>query len=128
MCIRDRDILSLDALSWGEVFTYYTDEIRAFLDKGAIIVWGISPTTDEQTKAVTVSELQAKLERYWDFLATRGIPKEQILAQAWLAPDHCFFLNPALSNVEQSFSILRRLSQRLREKYKFCLLYTSRCV
>jgi hypothetical protein len=114
----DLDILSLDALSWGNVFTYYTEEIRGFLDKGGIIVWGISPTTDEQVKDVTVSELLAKLEGFWDYLAARGIPKEQILAQAWLAPDHCFFLNPVLSNIEQSFSILRQISQQLREKYK----------
>ncbi|HHY39843.1 MAG TPA: hypothetical protein GX502_01175 [Syntrophaceticus sp.] len=114
----DLDILSLDALSWGEVFSYYTEEIRDFLDQGGIIVWGISPTTDEQTKTVTVSELLAKLEGFWDYLAARAIPKEQILAQAWLAPDHCFFLNQALSNVEQSFSLLREISQRLREKYR----------
>lgn len=114
----DLDIISLDALSWGKVFTYYTEEIKEFLDRGGIICWGIAPTVDEQVKRSTDSEMLAKLEELWSFLAARGIPKEQLLEQAWLAPDHCFFLNPTLSNLEKSFAMLRKMSQRLKEKYK----------
>lgn len=114
----DLNILSLDILAWGEVFTYYTQEIKSFLDRGGIISWGITPTLDEQVRAVTVPELLAKLEGFWDFLAARGIPKEQILAQAWLAPARCCLVNPDESGVEKSFAMLREISQNLREKYK----------
>lgn len=114
----DLDIISLNALAWGEIFTYYTEEIKRFLDRGGIISWGIAPTVDEQVNRFTESELMAKLEGLWNFLTARGISKEQLLAQAWLAPDHCFFLNPSLSNIEKSFTMLREISHRLKEKYK----------
>ncbi|HBG23032.1 MAG TPA: hypothetical protein DDW83_07245, partial [Peptococcaceae bacterium] len=74
-----------------------------FLDRGGIISWGITPTLEEQLDGATVSELLAKLEGFWDFLASRNIPKEQILAQAWLAPARCCLVNPDESGVEKSF-------------------------
>ncbi|MDD2555690.1 MAG: hypothetical protein PHX16_00305 [Syntrophaceticus sp.] len=114
----DLDILSLDVLAWGEVFQYYTEEIKGFLDRGGIISWGITPTLEEQLDGATVSELLAKLEGFWDFLASRNIPKEQILAQAWLAPARCCLVNPDESGVEKSFEMIREMSQQLREKYK----------
>lgn len=113
----DLDILSLDVLAWGTIFQYYTEEIKNFLDRGGIISWGITPTLDEQLEGATVSGLLAKLEGFWDFLASRNIPKEQILAQAWLAPARCCLVNSDESGVEKSFAMIREMSRQLRDKY-----------
>lgn len=114
----DLDIISLDALACGDVFICYKDEIRRFLDRGGIIAWGIIPTLDEQLSEITTSDLISQLEGYWDSLAAGGIPKEQILAQAWLTPARCCLVNQDQSGVEKSYKLLREISQQLREKYK----------
>ena len=96
----DLDILSVDILAWGEIFTRYATEIKAFLDRGGIISWGITPTLGEEVEATAVSEMIARLESHWDYLASRGIDKEQLLAQAWLAPARCCLIDPDESGVE----------------------------
>lgn len=115
----DLDILSVDILAWGEIFTRYATEIKSFLDKGGIISWGITPTLGEEVGATAVPEMLARLESHWDYLASRGIDKEQILAQAWLAPARCCLIDPDESGVEKSFGMLKETAQMLREKYLF---------
>jgi hypothetical protein len=114
----DLDILSVDTLVWGDIFTRYTGELRRFLDRGGIISWGITPTLDEDVADVTVNAMLNKLEKMWDFLASRGIPKEQILAQAWLAPARCCLVNRDETGVERSFTILQEVANTLQERYR----------
>lgn len=114
----DLNILSIDVLAWGEIFTRYTEEVRAFLSRGGIISWGIVPTLGEEVAAVTAPELLARLEDLWSFLAGRGISREQILAQAWLAPARCCLVDPDESGVERAFSLLKEISERLKDKYQ----------
>lgn len=114
----DLDILSVDTLAWGEIFTRYTGELRRFLDKGGIVSWGITPTLDEEVAGATASVMVERLEEMWDFLASKGIPKEQVLAQAWLAPARCCLVNRDETGVERSFAILKEAAASLKEKYK----------
>ncbi len=114
----DLNILSVDILAWGEIFTRYTGDIRTFLNRGGIIAWGITPTLDEEINGVSAIQLVEKLESLWEFLASRGIPKEQILSQAWLAPARCCLINPNETGVEKSFALLREISGILKDKYK----------
>lgn len=44
----DLDILSIDTLAWGHIFTRYKSDIKSFLDKGGVISWGIIPTLKEE--------------------------------------------------------------------------------
>jgi hypothetical protein len=41
------DILNLDAYGYLENLALYPAELRAFLDRGGVIAWGIVPNTDE---------------------------------------------------------------------------------
>lgn len=112
------DVLSVDALQWGYIFTRYTDLVREFLNRGGIISWGITPTLTEEMAEYSVDALADKLEDLWDYLAQHGIPKEQVVRQAWLAPARCCLINTdGGRTVEAAFSWLRELSARLRDKY-----------
>lgn len=115
----DLDLLSLDALQWGHVFTCYTKEITRFLEKGGIICWGIVPTLTEELTAFGVSSLVAKVEELWNALAaTSKIPPEKIRRQAWLSPARCCLINPdQTASVERSFALLKEVSARLKAKY-----------
>ncbi len=114
----DLNILSVDILAWGEIFIRYTAELRSFLDKGGIISWGITPSLDEEVEGATSEAMVLRLEALWDFLASKGIPKEQVLAQAWLAPARCCLVNNDETGVERSSAMLKEVAAILKERYK----------
>lgn len=112
------DILSIDVLSNGPIFVKYTDQIRAFLNRGGILSWGIVPTLQEEYVQESIETLIGKLEEMWNYLDTHGIPKEQVLSQAWLAPARCCLVNlDGNDTVEKAFGYLKEVSQRIRDKY-----------
>ncbi len=113
----DLDILSIDTLAWGHIFTRYKDEIKAFLDKGGIISWGITPTLKEEYDVEDFNSIVNKIEAMWSYLENTGVPRKQILAQAWLAPARCCLINnDGTKTVENSFSLLNMLANHFKEQ------------
>lgn len=113
----DLDILSLDILSWGHIFTGYKDDIKAFLDKGGIISWGITPTLLEEYREENVKSMIQKLDNLWNSLEEAGIPRQQILKQAWLAPARCCLINPdGEATVENSFKLLTEVAEYFKSE------------
>lgn len=114
----DLQILSVDVFGNGRFFTRYAEEIKNFLKKGNIISWGIVPTLTEEFDKEGVDTLLQKLEEYWDYLDQHGIPKKNLLEQAWLAPARCCLVNvDGDKTVEKSFEVLQEVSHRLKDKY-----------
>jgi len=102
----------------GPIFVKYVDQIKEFLDNGGIVSWGIVPTMTEEFIQESVDSLTSKLEEMWDYLDARGIPKKQVLSQAWLAPARCCLVNlDGNETVEKAFRVLHEVSRQMREKY-----------
>jgi hypothetical protein len=115
----DLDILSLDVYSNGEVFASYAGSIRKFLDRGAVLVWGIVPTNFEPFDRENMVSLENRLEDIWSTLARRGIDRELLLARSMLSPATCCLVNPdGETTVEAAFRMVRGLSEMLREKHR----------
>ncbi len=111
-------ILSLDAFTCGRVFTRYSEEIKAFIEQGRKIAWGIVPTLTEELSGIKTADLIEQLEEMWNYLSNTGIPKEILLRQSLLAPARCCLLNSdKTKTVEQAFTMLRDVSFTIREKY-----------
>ena len=114
----DLDILSVDALTNGSIFTKYVGQIKDFLDRGGILSWGIVPTLTEEFSQESVDSLISKLEEMWNYLDAHGIPKEQVLSQAWIAPARCCLVNlDGNDTVEKAFRFLGDVSRQIRTKY-----------
>ncbi|HWI54776.1 MAG TPA: hypothetical protein VNT57_03725 [Desulfobacteria bacterium] len=114
----DLDILSIDVLSNGPIFIKYVDQLKNFLDKGGIISWGIVPTLTEEFVQESIDTLIGKMEEMWNYLDAHGIPKEQVISQAWIAPARCCLVNlDGNETVEKAFNYLNEVSRRLKEKY-----------
>ncbi len=113
---QDLDVLSLDALARGEIFSRYREEIKAFLDKGGIISWGITPTLTEEYAKENVKTMVERLEQLWGYLEQQGgIPRRQILEQAWLAPARCCLVNiDGEATVEKSFRLLKEVAEHFK--------------
>jgi hypothetical protein len=115
----DLDILSLDAFSNGEVFASYAKGIKRFLDRGAVLCWGMVPTNFEPFEAENQASLEERLVEAWDALAKRGVDRDQLLAQSLISPATCCLVNPDREKtVEKAFGVVRDLSARLRERFK----------
>lgn len=113
----DLDILSIDVFSWGNIFSRYKNEIKAFLERGAIISWGITPTLTEEYSGESLKSMIEKLDEMWNYLDNWGIPRRQILSQAWLAPARCCLINADGDlTVENSYRLLNDVAAHYKEE------------
>ncbi len=116
---QDLDILSMDIYSNAEVFQSYAGSIRRFLDRGSVLVWGIVPTNLEPFSKESIPTLQKKLEDVWNTLVRKGIDRDLLLGQSLISPATCCLVNPdGERTVENAFSLVKNLSEILREKYR----------
>ena len=114
----DINVLSLDTCSNGEIFTSYTASIRAFLDRGGIIVWGGIPTNIEPFEKETIASIESRLKSLWEKLTKSGIDRELLLSQSMLSPATCCLVNAEREGtVEKAFALTKQLSAKLRAEY-----------
>ena len=69
-----------------------------------------------------MTSLEKRLEEMCLSLQKKGIDLELLLSQSMLSPATCCLVNPdGEKTVEKAFKIIRRLSERLREKYSLLI-------
>ena len=115
----DLDVLSLDIYTNAEIFSSYAPSVKRFLERGGVIVWGIVPTGIEAFEVENMASLVNQLGNVWNILIDKGVDRDQLLAQSMLSPATCCLINPDKEKtVEKAFTMIRKLSEELREKYK----------
>lgn len=109
------DILSLDAYDYAEALSLYPDEVKAFLERGGIIAWGIVPTS-EQVCEETSESLVEKLHQAMNLLIKKGVPFDQLLKSA-LISGSCGVGPSSEPTAERVLSLAAEVSARMQEKY-----------
>jgi len=116
----DLDILDFDAYDHLQAITLYPAELRAFLDRGGCLGWGIVPTLNLKAAAAeTVPSLLSRFEKGLEQLVEKGFEQELLLRRALITPS-CGaggLLTEPLS--ERVLGLLSQLSQALRQRYGF---------
>ena len=111
------DVLSLDVFARGHIFSRYAEEVKSYLDRGAIISWGITPTLAEEYEGESVKSMIKLVDSLWDSLDKAGIPREQLLKQAWFAPARCCLVNQdGEETVAKSFRMLQEVAEHYKEQ------------
>jgi hypothetical protein len=114
----DLDVLSLDVYTNAEIFASYTTAIKRFLDRDGVIVWGIVPTGFEAFTQEEIPSLVQRLESVWKILWSKGIDREQLIAQSMLSPATCCLVNPDKERtVERAFATVKQMADVLKAKY-----------
>ena len=114
----DLDVLSLDVYTNAEIISAYAGSIKRFLDRGGVIVWGIVPTGFDIFAKEEIPTLIQRLEAVWEFLWSKGVDREMLIAQGMLSPATCCLVNPDKTvTVERAFETVRQMSRILKEKY-----------
>ena len=79
------DIINFDAFEFLDNFLLYPEKIRAFLEKGGYVAWGIVPAAGF-TGHETAEMLAGRLKDGWGRLAGRGLDLDLIKDRALITP------------------------------------------
>ena len=79
------DIISFDAFSFSDKFILYAENLKAFIQRGGIICWGIVPTQDFSGKE-TPELLAGKIKHNIDALANKGLNRDLLVKQMLISP------------------------------------------
>ena len=106
----DLDILSFDAYGFFETLALYPKELKAFLERGGILAWGIVPTNEEVLKEDAQS-LVKRLQNGINTLISKGI--DQTLLQRAIITPSCGTASLPVPLAEQVCKLTAEISKRL---------------
>ena len=106
------DILSFDAFGYLETLSLYPKELRAFLERGGLLAWGIVPTSEEILKEDAKS-LVNRFKKGVETLANQGIDPT-FLHGALLTPS-CGIASLPVPLAERVCQVTAEVSKKLRE-------------
>ena len=104
------NIVSFDAFSYFEPLSLYPKELRAFLERGGILAWGIVPTSE----AITSENAEGLVQRFKkgiETLSKRGI--DPILLQRAIITPSCGTATLPIPLAEKVYRVTAEVSKRL---------------
>lgn len=110
------DIVSFDAYSFFGKFMLYPKEIKAFLEDGKIIAWGIVPTGDiEAIQKETADSLVVLWESQARRIEALGFDRSRVLAQSLITPS-CGTGSLPLDAADRVIRLTQAVSDKIRLK------------
>ena len=109
------DILSFDTYNYAESLTLYPDEVKAFVNRGGCIAWGIVPNDVISVDKETVASLRDRLEEAAAPFARNGLPFRDIITHSLLTPS-CSLANLSEEGAERTLELLTDLSAEIKKK------------
>ena len=107
------NILSFDAYDYLETLSLYPKELKAFLEKGGILAWGIVPTGEAVLKE-NAQSLVSRFKGGVEVLSKKGIGPS-LLQRAIITPS-CGTASLSISLAERVCDLTAEVSKRLRER------------
>ncbi len=109
------DILSFDAYEYAENLALYPDELAAFLQRGGVLAWGITPNTGA-ARDEEVDSLVERLLAAMDLLVQKGIHRDDILAASLVTPA-CGVGSLEEELAERVLMLTAGVSRAMRERF-----------
>jgi len=111
------DIVSFDAYSYFDKFLLYPDQIRAFIDRGGMVAWGIIPTLGgEDIDRETTGSLVSKWIAQFETLADLGIDKTKLFSQTFITPS-CGTGSLGMAHAKKVLELTRDVSKAIRTQF-----------
>ena len=110
------DILSFDAYNYASSLSAYPDEVKAFLERGGNIAWGIVPNDEDTIAKESLASLRDRLEEAMAPFSRNGIKFKQIIAQGLITPS-CGLATLSPEAACQALESAANLSHDLRSRY-----------
>ena len=107
------DIVSFDAYEFMDKYLMYWREIKAFLDRGGYVAWGIVPTSSKVIN-VSLNDLVKKLEEGIQFLISKGISRTLIQQRSIITPS-CGTGTLTIAEAERVMTLTYELSIAMKD-------------
>lgn len=110
----DVDIINFDACEYFQGMTLYSEQLKAFFNRGGVLAWGIIPTSDridQEDAGSLLHYFHAKVEE----LSQRGISKKILFSQALITPS-CGMGTMKYSQAERVLQLLSAVSREARQQ------------
>jgi hypothetical protein len=110
------DLVNFDAFDFGDTIALYPQAVKAHLEAGKGLAWGVVPTNSAKIQAQTVESLVGKFDDGVANLAkATGLDRGLIEAQAMITPS-CGTGSLPVADAELVFSLLGQTSTALRAR------------
>ena len=110
------DIVNFDAFDFGDSIALYPQAVKAHLEAGKVLAWGVVPTNSQKIQGQTVESLVAKFDAGVDNLAkATGMDRDLITNQAMITPS-CGTGSLPVADAELVFRLLGETSKALRAR------------
>jgi methionine synthase II (cobalamin-independent) len=109
------DVLSFDAYSYAAQVSLYLQEIAAFLERGGMLAWGITPKSDDAYRE-TVDSLVERLCSAMHALADKGIHIDDVLQGSLISPS-CGLGPLAEPLAEHVLDLTAGVATAMRQRY-----------
>ena len=110
------DILSFDTYNYADSFSCYPADVKAFLERGGTIAWGIVPNDEDWLRKETPASLMDRLGEAIAPHSRDGISFRQVLAQSIVTPS-CALTSLSVEACAEALKLLSDLSSKIRTKY-----------
>jgi methionine synthase II (cobalamin-independent) len=110
------DILSFDAYNYADSLGCYPADVKAFLERGGSIAWGIIPNEEEAVARESLGSLNDRLGEAMAPFTRDGLSFRQLAAQSLLTPS-CTLASLSAEAAIHSLELLAELSAKVRSKY-----------
>ena len=109
------DIVSFDAYAYFDRFILYPDQIKAFLQSGKILAWGIVPTLNaDDLEKETCASLVRQFEDNVKQVEALGIDRHQLINQSLITPT-CGTGTLSIDLAKKVLKLTREISQEIRK-------------
>jgi hypothetical protein len=110
------DILNFDTYNYAESLTLYADEVKAFVNRGGCVAWGIVPNTTDAVTRENVVLLRERLEEAMAPFTRNGLRFRDLAAHSLLTPS-CSLAGLTEEGAERALDLLAQLSGEMRRKH-----------
>jgi methionine synthase II (cobalamin-independent) len=109
------DIVSFDAYSYFDRFILYSDQIKAFLDAGKMIAWGVVPTLQaDELENATAESLFNQWQQKAAQVEKLGIDSDQLISQSLITPS-CGAGSLTAELAVKALRLTREVSEKIRQ-------------
>jgi methionine synthase II (cobalamin-independent) len=109
------DIVSFDTYNYARSLSLYPKEVKALLDRGGAIAWGIVPNDQPSLQKETASSLKDRLEEAMAPFTRNGVPFKQLLRQSLLTPSCTLASLDTPDAAAHALELLAELSRLMRK-------------
>ncbi len=109
------DIIDFDAYNHLSSFVIYPNELKAYLERGGAIGWGIVPTDGKALEGEESAHLVQQLQEGIDLLVKEGVPKELLFEQSLITPS-CGAGSLGEAEARKVYQLTREVSDLLKSR------------